>query len=668
MQPRLEDPVSALPGVGPAIEKKLKSLGVTTIRELLYYLPSRLEDQSNVQPIGQLRYSEPAVIKAEIRSVTSRRSKRGILLIQAKLQDETGLITALWFNQRYLLGTLHPGERRLFYGEKRLSPSLGNPFFVKKIITEPGIVPVYPTVAGLAQYSWRKMFQNAKMAIGELIEPFPPSILETEKLPGLAESLAAAHFPTSLTGLGAAENRLGFEELIGLAMAVNEQNVLRRRQKCPPIPIDKSLLAAVAANFSFQLTPGQRRVAWTIIQDLATGRPMRRLLYGEVGSGKTAVAALVAAAVLSAKKQVIILAPTTTLAAQHLNRFKQYLEPAGFSVDLLTSETRGDEHADCLIATHAAFHGNRRWSKLGLVIVDEQHRFGVEQRLKLLTDRPSCHVLMMTATPIPRSLAQTIFRSLDVSYLTDKPIHQLPITTKVFSDGGRPTVEKEIQRRLDRDEPGYVICPLIEPSAETPTDMFALERKTVKGEVERLKKRFPRSAIGLLHGRLKETEKQRVIADFRTGKTLILVATTVVEVGIDHPAASWLLVEEADRFGLSQLHQLRGRVGRGERASVCFLSDSGVSALGHERLKVLQKTTDGLELAEEDLRLRGPGELTGLDQSGLPPLKYVDWRDRERISRIFEQAEKLAVRGLVKTPLLYKAKNDDENKDADAII
>ncbi len=671
-------PLTQLPGVGPKIAVALENLGIWSIRDLLYYLPARLEDRSCVQKIAGLRAGEEVVINVEVKKVSSRRSNAGRLIIQAKVADDSGEINALWFNQRYLLGLLKPGTEYYLFGTKRLSAPLGHPFFVKKIITNPEVAPIYRTSTGLNQAAWRKFYRACLHVFEHIQEPLPSEILSAEQLPKLAECLEKAHFPGSAADLEPAVTRLGFDELLQLALAITQQKHQRHQLPAAPIPVDGPFLKQFTGSFPFQLTDGQRTAAWEIIQDVAQAHPMRRLLYGEVGSGKTAVAALAIASVLKAGQRVLVLAPTTALVAQHFSTFSSFLTPHGFTVAQLTGEQKaGFATADVIVATHAALYQASKLGDIGLIIIDEQHRFGVEERQKLLTNFPERHILMMTATPIPRSLAQTIFGSLDITYLAGKPTHQQKVVTTIFQPAQRQKIEVEIAARLKRGEPGYVICPLIEEAEEeVATDLFTVDRKAVMSEAKRLKQRFPDTRIGVLNGRMKEADKQKIINDFQLGRLDILVSTTVVEVGIDNPAASWILVEDADRFGLSQLHQLRGRVGRGVRASVCFLADSGSGEIGQKRLAALVKTDDGLTLAEEDLRLRGPGELTGLNQSGLPALKYADWTDTERIRRIFALAQQLTAEGLANYPELYNVLSrngqaespEKANQDQSAVV
>jgi ATP-dependent DNA helicase RecG len=354
------------------------------------------------------------------------------------------------------------------------------------------------------------------------------------------------------------------------------------------------------------------------------------------------VAIIAALAVIRSGRRVVLLAPTLALVSQLAAVTRELLASENVTIAVRTGVVKDDlDAADLVIGTHALLEQSAVLSNVGLVIIDEQHRFGVEERNHLLTQHPNTHLLMMTATPIPRSLAQTIFSHLELTTISGKPTHQQAVETVIFADGRRADVEKEIAVRLARGEPGYVICPLIEAGEQEGADTSLVERRAVTKELARLKKVFPNRRIAMLHGRLKGVEKEQIITDWRAGAYDILLSTTVVEVGIDNPQASWVLIEEADRFGLSQLHQLRGRVGRGRARSVCFLADSGQSSLGQERLAVIQSTTDGLKLAEEDLRLRGPGELLGVAQSGLPLLRAMQWSDTAAIKKIFTAAQDL---------------------------
>ena len=654
-QLKLSDKIEKLPGVGDFLAKKLSNLGVIKVKDLLELIPHRLEDRSQLGPINRLIVGCPSVINGTIESVHSRRSKRGILIVQAKIGDQSGTINALWFNQRYLLRQLREGQVVMLFGEKRIAPSLGNPFFVKKLINNLEVTPIYPTTTGLYQATIRRLVTLSRPLISQFKDIVPADIRAKHNLPSRSEAIEACHFATDLDSLERAKKLLAFEELLVLSTQVLLAKQERLSLSAEPIVVDVAGLKKVAAALPFKLTDGQRRASWQIIQDLALNHPMSRLLYGEVGSGKTAVAMIAASAVVRHHRQVIWLNPTVILAAQQAETLSTIFQPLGIKVAQVSAITKDDYlDADIIVGTHALLEPKIKFNNLGLIVIDEQHRFGVEQRQAIFDRYPTAHLLMMSATPIPRSLAQSLFGHLDITYLFDKPLHQKPVLTVVFDDASRPRAEQDIERRINDHQPGYVICPLINPTSDPDPNLFANERKAVIAEEQRLKKRFPASRIGLVHGRVKSVTREKIIKEFKTGGVDILLSTTVVEVGIDNPAATWILVEEADRFGLAQLHQLRGRVGRGQIASVCYLGQSVNSPLAQRRLEVLADTSDGLKIAEADLELRGPGELVGLEQSGLPELKYASLSDVPAIERTHEAAEVILKTGLDNYPRLKK--------------
>jgi len=646
----LTSTVGELKGVGPASQAALEQLGIVSVQDLLEYLPFRLEDRSKLVEINQLRFDEFSVIRGQVGAVSSRKSQKGTLIIQAKITDETGSIPALWFNQRYILRFLKKDDQVLLYGAKKVAPKLGNPFFVKAIIAKPEVLPIYHSSAGLTQNQLRRLFRQIKPIISQMRSLLPNQPDKTKQI-----LLERCHFDSSETSLGQLRRWLAEEELLLLALKILANQQIQKRQET--LVVDVKPLKTVVDNLPFKLTDGQRQTAWEIIQDLASETVMRRILYGEVGSGKTIIAFLAAAAAIQAGQQVAFLAPTTTLAIQQAESAKKFFEPLGYKVALVIGSLKEDsDHVDLIVGTQAVLGRKEQLDRLGLVIIDEQHRFGVRDRQELLQNRPEVALLMMTATPIPRSLAQTIFGHLAISYLRGRPAHQKEVKTVIFEPKERLGVEKEIRTRLERGEPGYVICPLIQsPNEEVVETLFGQERKAISSEEKRLKKEFPNSTIGVLHGRLKNEQKEKILTNFKNGEIDILLSTTVVEVGIDNQRASWILIEEADRFGLSQLHQLRGRVGRGTAESICFLADSQTSPIGRERLEALCQTTDGLELAEKDLALRGPGEIIGFEQSGLPSLRFADWRDVELIKAAFALAKKIRNDGIAKYPALQAA-------------
>lgn len=651
----LGDPVAKLPGVGDALAIKLRRLNVLTIKDLLELIPRRLEDRSQLVSIRTLPFGQPVVISGQIESVHSRRSQRGILIVQAKIKDHSGSINALWFNQRYLLGQLKIGSQIMVYGEKRIAPSLGNPFFVKKIITSLEVAPIYPTTTGLNQLTLVRLIKNTRSLIKQFVDVVPELIRRRFDLPTHSQAIEDCHFSSIETNLDRAKKLLAFEELLILCTQVLRAKSDRLDRPARAVVIDPKALKEIVAALPFSLTPGQRRATWQIIQDLAKSNPMYRLLYGEVGSGKTVVALIAAASVCRSGRQAVWLNPTAILVAQQTETIRKIIEPLGLTVAIVTG-TKKDDHfdADIIIGTHALLEPKIKFKNLGLIIVDEQHRFGVDQRQKILELHPATHLLMMSATPIPRSLAQSIFGYLDVTYLLDKPPGQQPIQTIIFNDETRPKIEAEIGQKIARSEPGFVICPLISPETTIAPTLFAQERKAIVAEELRLKKRFPQAKIGVVHGRVPAATREKLLTEFKTGGIDILLSTTVVEVGIDNPNATWMLIEEADRFGLATLHQLRGRIGRGSLPATCYLAETVETELAKKRLAVLCESNDGLAIAEADLSLRGPGELIGVIQSGLPELKYASLSDKTMVDQAFTSAQEIMSHGLANYPPLQK--------------
>jgi len=654
-QLQLADPIEGLPGVGDFLAKKLHRLNVKSIRDLLELIPRRLEDRSQVTSIRTLPVGRPVVLSGQIESVHSRRSQKGVLIVQAKVKDHSGSIDALWFNQRYLLGQLKVGSEIMLFGEKRIAPSLGNPFFVKKIITNLEVAPIYPATAGLHQATLARLIKGARGLIKQFPDIVPEAIRQRYDLPSRAKAIESCHFPSAEVDLERARQLLAFEELLVLSAQILKAKLERLAIPGLGVAVNSAELKKIVAALPFTLTPGQRQSAWQIIQDLAQDHPMYRLLYGEVGSGKTAVALIAAAAVCRAGQQVVWLNPTAILVAQQAETIRQIARPLGLTVAVVTGAKKDDHFdADIIVGTHALLEPKIKFKNLGLIIVDEQHRFGVDQRQKILAAHPKTHLLMMSATPIPRSLAQSIFGYLDITYLLDKPPGQQKVETIIFNDQTRCEIEAAIEQKLATGEPGFVICPLIDPALAAAPTLFTQERKAVLAEESRLKKRFPRAKIGVVHGRVPAAKREELLTAFKAGGIDILLSTTVVEVGIDNPRATWILIEEADRFGLAQLHQLRGRVGRGNRAATCYLAESVETELAKKRLAVLCQSSDGLAIAEADLSLRGPGELIGLEQSGLPELKYATLSDSEMIQSAFASAQEVLSDGLDKHPILRK--------------
>ena len=615
----------------PVVEK-LNKLGLVKTGDIVEFLPRRYEDHTNLTDIKDLKFDELCVIRGTVVKVSSRRSKRGQMIIQAMIQDKTGTLPALWFNQRYLLAILKQGQDILLYGQRKLVPTMKNPFFVNKIINRLGYATIYPSTKGLSQLTIRRVIEKIEPDFEQIINIFPDVVVKKFCIPKKSEVIQKCHFPTNLETLTDAKDLLALEEFVTMLLAVKQTQELRKGIKTKKIdlPIDK--IKEFVESLPFKLTVGQKKCAWEILQDIEKDYPMSRLLYGEVGSGKTVIGLMVCLAVLSRGQKVTWLSPTTTLASQQLEVTKRMLGD-DFKVGYFTGDKK-DKIGDCdiIVGTHALLKNNLDLGDPGLIVIDEQHRFGVEQRNLLLSKYPKAHVLMLSATPIPRSMAQTIFGYLDITFLTDKPPHQQPIVTKLFKTSDRNKINTLINERLKIGEPGYVICPLINESDEVQS-LLEIERKAVLSEIHNLKKAFPEAKIEMLHGKMPSNKKELILSRFKNNEIDILLSTTVVEVGIDNPNATWILIEEADRFGLAQLHQLRGRVGRGSNVSVCMLVNQSDSPIAGKRLQLFSEIDDGLRLAEEDLKLRGPGEIIGLEQSGLPSLKYANLFDKEMILR-----------------------------------
>jgi ATP-dependent DNA helicase RecG len=673
----LEAPVTAVAGVGQIQATRLARLGIETVRDLLFNFPREHRDYSQLTKIGKAPFDEVVTVVGMIWEVkTARHGPR--TRTTARVTDDSGGVIAVWFNQQYLQKQLTPGSYIVMTGVKQ---RFGNKveFSVRShelpeqgdLINTGRLTPVYPLTEGLNPKTMRKI---AKWAVDRcapfLNDHLPPEVRARAGLLALPEAVAQAHFPDNQETLAAARRRLAFDELflIQLGMLTRRAN-WRDGPPAPALPAPESLIFAIpdsdtptmtlappqtglwpltASCFEptlpFDFTGAQRRAIREILAGLADTKPMSRLLQGDVGSGKTVVAAAALLAAAANGYQGALLAPTEILAEQHYRGLARLLAPFGLLTVLLTGGQRGKERSaarDALasgqaavaIGTHALIQEDVDFKRLGLAIVDEQHRFGVEQRDALRRKGRSPHMLVMTATPIPRTLALTLYGDLDVSTLDEMPAGRLPIITRWRSGGQRQEAYRLVESEIAAGRQAYIICPLVEESE-------ALEVKSAIAEYERLKTHvFPHLRLGLAHGQLRPMEKDRVMRQFRDGEIDVLVATAVVEVGVDVPNATVMIIEDADRFGLSQAHQFRGRVGRGDAQSYCYLLTGEVSATAGERLHTLETTTDGFALAEADLRLRGPGDFFGVRQSGLPELKMANMADTRLIADARTQAE-----------------------------
>jgi ATP-dependent DNA helicase RecG len=661
-QTGLNSPVTKLPGIKDAMAKKLERLNVRTVGDFLTLYPRRYDDYRSLKPINRLRYGDEVTIIAQVSKVQQRDSRQGRPIVTVTLSDGTGTINLTFFNQPWLVNSLKPGTQIVVSG--KVDEYLGRLTFQspeweeldKDLLHTGRIVPVYPLTQGITAKWLRKQVKGAvDYWAPRLTDHLPAESLERLNMPNLTDAIRQIHFPDSQGKLETARRRLAFDELLLIQLGVFQQRQAWRTQTGRPVQIDPSALERLLQTLPFELTGAQCSALDGIVADLQQSVPMSRLLQGDVGSGKTVVA--LAAMVLTAldRGQAAILAPTEILAEQHYRGMSKLLQPIGealgrqFTIHLLTGSTSAADrrelldqlangNIDILVGTHAIIQSGVEINDLRLAVIDEQHRFGVEQRGALREKGFNPHMLVMTATPIPRTLSLTLYGDLDLSIIDEMPPGRQTIDTKWVAPRERERAYSFVQAQVEKGRQAFIICPLVEESEKTEARAAIEEHKRLQTEI------FPRLKLGLLHGRMKADEKDKVMTAFRDGETNILVSTSVVEVGIDVPNATVMLIEGANRFGLSQLHQFRGRVGRGEHKSYCLLLADNVTPDVEKRLQAVQNTTDGFKLAELDLEMRGPGEFFGTRQSGLPDLKLVQLSDakllelaRQEAQQIFEQ-------------------------------
>lgn len=603
--------------------KKLAKLNIYSVFDLLYHIPFRYEDRSLISTIREVQPGETVTIIANLDSIKNAYTRRGKIIQQASISDSSGSIPIIWFNQPYLLRSLKPGQQLSFYGKINFfgrAKTLISPEYETLPTTK--IVPIYPETAGISS-KW------LRSKIHSLLNQLPSvNYLHLD-------SLSPIHFPTSLDQVPPAHHNLALDELFLLQLsALLHRKSWQQTRLTHAFSIDQEKVAQLISSLPFTLTPSQNSTIKQILSDLSKSTPMNRLLEGDVGSGKTVVAAIASYVAYLNGHQTILMAPTQILAQQHFNTLKNILN---IPIALVTSNKKINLDSNILVGTHAILSGKLQLNKVGLVIIDEQHRFGVAQRALAANIGSSPHVLTMTATPIPRTIALTLYGDLDLSTLDTIPNRQL-IKTWIVPEEKRDSAYNWIKSQKTQV---FIVCPFIQESESLQSV------KAVKIEFEKLKQIFSDFKLGLLHGKLKSKEKDEVIGKFRTGEYNILVSTPIIEVGIDIPTASIMLIEGADRFGLAQLHQLRGRVGRGQAQSYCLLFANKDTA----RLKALEKHASGAELAEIDLKLRGAGNIFGTAQHGIPQFKIANYDDFDLIQTAKNQAASVLPQ-LDKHPLL----------------
>lgn len=653
-------PLANIKGLPSRFLLKFQKLTIKTVRDLLWHFPTRYEDFSTIVKIADLETNQTATIQGFIRKVAVRRTyRKRMVVVEATIADESGAISAIWFNQPFIAKNLRIGHLANFAGKVSFADEglyLSNPSY--ELVTgatgetrhTAGLIPIYPETKGLTSKGIRYLMRIILENVAPIEDFIPAEVLQKNKLPDINAALRGIHFPKSLDEAAAAKKRFAFEDLFLLQLNNIKARLALAKEKAPALATTEDDLHTIIAKLPFQLTPSQKQSLHEIVEDIGKTRPMNRLLQGDVGSGKTVIAAI--AAIIAAKNgyQAAFMAPTEVLARQHYKTLTNIFGHLRIPIGLLTSseakifyeeglaadakKSSVQQHVaegvvNIIIGTHAIIQKSVNFKALALAVVDEQHRFGVQQRAALLAQKTALvpHFLSMSATPIPRTLTLTIFGDLDLSLITELPVGRKPIITKIVAPENRAKAYAFVRGEIKKGRQAFVICPRIEKAEhEEGEELGKLahawnEVRAVKEEYEKLSQKiFPDLRVGMLHGKMKPTEKAKIMADFAAKNVDVLVSTSVVEVGVDIPNASIMLIEGAERFGLSQLYQFRGRVGRGEHQSFCLLfSDSSTDA-AMRRLNSLLEAKNGFELAEKDLALRGPGQFLGESQTGLPDL------------------------------------------------
>lgn len=641
---KLDTPVQYLKGVGPKLAKKFNKLDVRTIEDLIYYFPRDYEDRSVATPIGELEPGTNVIIKGEVARINHQMTRNRFSVLKIILTDLSGSIQAVWFNQTYLATMFRQGMKLIVSGKAEFSEYEGALQFTVKDFeidtgVNPKIVPLYPLTEGIYPKKLRSLAIKAlEDHLSEINEWMPEELLKKHKLIGLNKAIRSLHLPEKIAEIEPARRRLVFDDffLFQLGLGLRKKSI--KASNGIAFKHNETDLAEFKASLQFQFTKAQDRVLADITFDMAKPQPMNRLLQGDVGSGKTIVAASAAFIAIRSEYQVAFMAPTEILAQQHYEKLTKLLNKFKIKSTLLTSSTKKQattyrlQETDLIIGTHALIQSKVNYKKLGLVIIDEQHRFGVLQRANLVKKGINPDVLVMTATPIPRSLALTLYGDLDRSVIDEMPPGRTPVETHYVPENKRRSAYEFMRQEIKKGRQIFIVCPLVEESEKVDLKAAMDEAEILKSQI------FPEFNIGLMHGRLRAEEKDKIMQAFKSGKINILVSTTVIEVGIDVPNATVMVIEHAERFGLSQLHQLRGRIGRGSEQSYCFLIAETKSQDAKTRIKAMLDSTDGFRIAEVDLKLRGPGDFCGTRQSGLPNFRVADIIKDEKILREARQA------------------------------
>ena len=719
----LSTSIEEIPRIGPQYQKRLRKLGIKTVSDLLFHFPHRYEDFSNLIPIAKAEPGGPFCFQGEILDVKNIRTfRKRMILTQATLGDETGKLKAIWFNQPYLINNFKKGDYVCLAGKisgKGSVKYLSNPAYEKipafakasagktqnSDLTHTGrLIPIYPETEGLSSKWLRFIVKPLLIKLkNQLQDSLPKGIKEKYNFLPFQKAIWQIHFPDSLELAEEAKKRFSFEELFTLSLFVIRERIKLAREKAFAIPLNLDLMKKFTEGLPFKLTEAQRKAAWQILKDLEKPKPMNRLLEGDVGSGKTVVAAMAVLNVVKAGYQVAFMAPTEILAKQHYKTIINLLKNFNLKIGLITGkenyingkkitrkellEKVKEKEIDILIGTHAIIQDYYpstpqktpiQFNNLALVIIDEQHRFGVEQRAALCRKKELIpHLLSMTATPIPRTLSLTIYGDLDLSIIDELPKGRKKIITKIIQPKDKKGAYEFIRQQVKEGRQTFVICPRIEPAKTSVENLGGqaalldervlswMDVKAVKEEYEKLSKEiFPDLKVAMLHGKMKSEEKEKIMRDFKDRKTDILVSTSVIEVGVDVPNASVMMIEGSEKFGLAQLHQFRGRVGRSEYQSYCFLFTDAPGIVYNRRLRALISCENGFELAEKDLAIRGPGDFAGQRQWGIPDLAMASLTDTILVSKARNDAKELLQEDpeLKKYPLMRKKLEEFQRK------
>ena len=659
----LTDPITTLSGVGEKRAEFLRNLGITTIRDLLFHFPRDYQDRREIAAIASIAEGDAVTIEAEVVKARAVRLRRRSSLAEVTLRDESGEIRAVWFGQDYLVRVLKPGVRGFFTGAagKWNGVALRNPDYELQtgdeddLLNSGCIVPVYRLTDGVSQRMLRRLVRTALDLVEPLPDALPPALREAHGFPDANDAIRCVHFPNEIETGRAARSRFAYEELLGIQIGVLGVRAKRHQeQKRNQHVIDGAHVRDLRAALPFPLTSGQQRAVDDILDDMGSHRPMVRLLQGDVGCGKTVVALHAIAAACDGGYQAALMAPTEILAEQHGISLRELLAPLGLDVVVLTGSTTNAKDVrervasgacPVIVGTHALIEEKTRFHNLGIVIIDEQHRFGVVQRSTLVEKGYEPELLHMTATPIPRTLAITVYGGMDISVIDELPPGRTPVKTRRITPAKVPDLYAYIRKQAARGFQIYYVCPLVEESAARQLTAVTKHFEELSaGPLEGLR-------TGLIHGRMASSEKDDVMHRFKRGEVDVLFSTTVIEVGIDCPNATTMVIEDAAQFGLTQLHQLRGRVGRGAEQSHCFLLGKPKTKDGKKRLDTLCASSSGFDIAEADLEMRGPGEFQGLRQAGLTDLRVADL---VRDVRLLDAARRDAQRILEEDPSLSR--------------